>query len=180
MSQSEREVLWGRGFYTTDPGTLHRCVETNLYRVAKEMIAGGLVSVNARDRFDLTPLFYAAENGRLKIAQLLLANGADPNALNHRKELGGVSALTVAIQERHRMVARVLLVHGANPNGADREGWVPLVDAAGNGDIAAVRMLLKHGANRKLKDWLGNTALSTAKSHKYRSIVALLRDRGVK
>lgn len=90
-----------------------------------------------------TPLHLAARLGRLRIARLLLAGGADVN----RERFANEIALSDAIMENHADMVKLLLQAGANVNHQDSTGWTPLMWAADRdlGDIAT--LLLDAGAN---------------------------------
>lgn len=89
-----------------------------------------------------TALLFAAENGSVESARLLLAAGArvDDAAADGR------SALVTAVFAGHRDVATLLLDAGADPNAA-AAGYTPLHAAALRGDSDLVRALLARGAN---------------------------------
>jgi|GEM_PF-6728069 FOG: Ankyrin repeat len=159
--------------FASCPGTLHRAAEAGLIEIAQDLIMSHPNHVNARDRFDLTPLFYAAEHGHVEVARDLLANGAEPNALNDRDN-EGASALTMAVQEKHTEVARALLEYGASPDGLEDEPWIPLVKAVRNNDIATVTLLLNRGANPNLVDGYGSTAIGVARHRGFQEILDLL------
>lgn len=61
-------------------------------------------------------------------------------------------------------LCRVLLNHGADINAVTVNGETALMFAAKNAKSDVVAYLLKNGANAKLKDKSGNTALEYAKS----------------
>ena len=52
------------------------------------------------------------------------------------------------------------------------------MDASYNGHEALVRLLLERGADIKLREKFGDTALSIAREYNHASIVALLKARG--
>jgi ankyrin repeat protein len=108
----------------------------------------------------MTPLLYAARDGRTEIARMLLAAGADLN----QTEANGESPLLVAVSNGQIELALYLLQQGANPDAADGFGRTPLwsavdfrnLDAAeGSGTngvtrepvLALIRALLDRGAN---------------------------------
>jgi ankyrin repeat protein len=108
----------------------------------------------------MTPLLYAARDGRTDIARMLLAAGAAVN----QPEANGESPLLVAINNGQTELAQVLLEKGADPNATDGFGRAPLwsavdlrnLDAAeGSGTngvnrepvLQLIRTLLDHGAN---------------------------------
>lgn len=62
----------------------------------------------------------------------------------------------------------------SNPNNFDAQ----LLDAAANGDTAALQQLLQDGANIAAKDNTGRTALVAASLNGKAEMVSLLRDRG--
>jgi uncharacterized protein len=70
----------------------------------------------------MTALLYAARDGRLDIARLLVSAGADVN----QAEANKVTPLLIAIANDHLDVANFLLDHGANVNAADYWGRTPL------------------------------------------------------
>ena len=67
--------------------------------------------VNERDRYTLAPLHWAAMNGQRKMAELLLANGAD---INQRTRLNQ-TALELAQGHGHPALAEWLGAKGADP-----------------------------------------------------------------
>lgn len=70
----------------------------------------------------MSPLLYAARDGRLDIAQMLLAAGADVNQVEANK----ITPLQMAIENDHVELAKFLLDHGADINAADYWGRAPL------------------------------------------------------
>jgi ankyrin repeat protein len=79
----------------------------------------------------LTPLVFAARQGDLESAKLLLAAGADVNQVTEF----GWSALLTAIHNRYYRFATYLLEQGADPNLATKGGWNPLYIATDNRNI---------------------------------------------
>ncbi len=69
-----------------------------------------------------TPLLYAARDGRLEMAQMLVAAGADVNQVEANK----INPLQMAIENDHVAVAKFLLEHNADVNAADYWGRTPL------------------------------------------------------
>jgi ankyrin repeat protein len=107
----------------------------------------------------MTPLLYAARDGRLEIARMLVGAGANVRAM----EGNNTSALLIAIVNGQVGVARLLVEQGADVNTADGFGRTPLwgavdlrnLDFDGNGrngvDRAAtlelIGALLEKGAS---------------------------------
>ena len=108
----------------------------------------------------LSPLLYAARDGRLEIARMLLDAGADVNL----PDANDITPLLVAITNNHPDVARSLIDRGAGINASDWYGRTPLwaavetrnmdvdnatfengVDRAPFVDL--IRLLLERGAN---------------------------------
>lgn len=177
----------------------------------------------------LTPLLYAARDGRTDIARILLAAKADLK----KTDANGITPLIMAISNNHMETARfliengaeinvsdwygrtplwtsvevrnmdfdnasfknevdrkpvldmiqLLLERGADPNPRTKESipirrfmlrttgtleWVdftgqtPFLRAALAGDLAAMRLLLKHGADPKIATFAGTSALMAA------------------
>jgi ankyrin repeat protein len=108
-----------------------------------------------------TPLMYAARDGAMKTAAVLVERGADVNATDPDK----ATALVLAIINYHYDFAALLLDHGADPNIADTTGMAALFAAVDMHSLPwmfgrpenpppskvnafdLIEMLLKHGAN---------------------------------
>ena len=106
-----------------------------------------LTSSNPPDPIDVeqggyTPLLFAAMQGDLESARLLVAAGADVNDTSPF----GTSALVVAAHSGQGAVGRFLLEKGANPNAA-AAGYAPLHAAILLGDVELVKSLVAHGAD---------------------------------
>ena len=88
-----------------------------------------------------TPLLFAARQGDIDSARLLLAKDANVNDTAP----DGTSALVVATHSGHGTLATFLLDRGANPNAAEA-GYTALHAAALTGDLDLVAALLAHEA----------------------------------
>ena len=76
-------------------------------------------------RGGLTPLLFAARQGSLDAARVLLANGADANL----GDPDGISPMVLAIRNGHFDVAALLVEQGANVNAVDGAGRTALYAA---------------------------------------------------
>lgn len=85
----------------------------------------------AREAGGLTALVFAAREGDLATAELLLDAGAD---VNQTTEFGFTPLLT-ATQNRHYALGKFFLEHGADPNIRNKGGWSPLYIATDNRNI---------------------------------------------
>ena len=89
-----------------------------------------------------TPLLFAARQGDLESARLLVAAGADVDDAAPM----GTSTLVVAALSGHGALAAFLLESGADPNAADA-GYTAVHAAVLRGDPGLVTALMAHGAD---------------------------------
>jgi ankyrin repeat protein len=135
--------------------------------------------VKARTDDGYTPLHIAVHRGYEKATAVLLAGGADVNAVDARGSDPERSAkhtpLHLAVMAGKAGVAKLLLEKGAAVNAASKYGkYTPLHYAAGMGSVELVKLLLDHKANREAKDEDGRTPLDLAKAGKHTEVVRLL------
>jgi len=121
--------------------SIHNAAESgNLNRVRTLLNQG--MSVNLRDSFGYTPLYWAANKNRLNVVKELLNRGAKKNA----RDWFGHTALFAATRSGHLNVVKELLNRGANKNARDSSGHTPLHIAAHRGNLNIVKELLRRGA----------------------------------
>jgi uncharacterized protein len=127
-----------------------------------EVVVAGLVGSGGGG---LTALTFAAREGDLESARLLVDAGAD---INQTTEYGWTPLLT-ATNNRHYVLGKYLIEHGADVNKANKGSWTPLYIATDNRNIEGgdypvpkpdmdhlefIKVLLQHGAdpNARAKD----------------------------
>jgi ankyrin repeat protein len=125
---------------------------------------------------NLTPLHFAMSGANPKIVRRLVAGGADVMA----RDAMGLSPLHyAATQGKHssetmQALLAELLEGGIDINARDAEGWTPLHRAALWGSAGAVDALVEGGANVKVLNWSGETALDIAQQKNNAEVVGLL------
>lgn len=127
------------------------------------------------ETFEILPIHRAARNPDPRITQLLLEQGANPNA-------EGAYYETPLFSAANHEVAEVLLQYGANTEASNIAGETPLLSEAafGGGDRALIEDLLKYGADVSTHSNGGYNALHyLAGWEPDPAIVELFLDRGV-
>ncbi len=126
--------------------------------------------VNARTRYDSTPLFFACDRGHLEIARQLIERGADVNV---KDNFYNASALGWAMSKKHEPLVALLIEKGADASEA-------LYGSIQGGDPALFGMILEKA---KLTQATLDEALLVAtvlKNEKNAGMAKQLEDKGAK
>jgi len=117
------------------------------------------VNVDELSVNDWTALHAAADHGHTEIIQALVGAGANVNIRSDDDYL----PLHCAAISGYDQATRLLLESGSEKDAVDRaEGWTPLHHAVENHHLSVVKTLLAYGANTKIQDNEGDTALRVA------------------
>lgn len=162
-------------------------------------------NLNEKDKTGHTALMIAASNGRKEVVKILLENKVDINIKDDEGQSAlyyaligeqpsialslveqgaslddisgdGESALLVATTANaNDVMSLVIKKKPSLVNKASNFGTTPLMEAARFGSAKTVRLLLKAGANQKLKNQNGKTALDIATKAQNDAVVKLLK-----
>ena len=146
------------------------CYDKN-YAVVKLLLDCG-ANVNAEDDGRMRPLHRACLNSAIRVAELLLDNGADIDAVS---PLG--TALCLACGNRGMEMVQLLLGRGAKVNLGHPMDF-PLIRACQLGDIMIAQYLIDHGADINAADLLDGTPLTVACSRGHEAMARLLLQKG--
>ena len=133
--------------------------------------------VNAAQGDGMTALHWAAMNGDVEMAQVMIYAGAGVKALTR---LGAYTPLHLASQKGHGDVVSILLEAGADANALTTTGGgSPLHFAAASGDVETVSALIDAGAVLDVAEqqW-GHTPLVFAAAKNRADATRLLLERG--
>jgi ankyrin repeat protein len=163
----------------TGATALHRAVEHGHASLCSALVAASseralkLEVANGR----LIPLIAACAYKQEAVAKLLCTLGAD---INHT-DSHGFTALAAAANEGCdvSLLCFLLQQRGVNINGTDNKGNTAVALAAGRGNIAAVELLLAHGADASIKNLRGQCAMFAAVGRGHLHIVQLLLQHGL-
>ncbi|MSR36430.1 MAG: hypothetical protein EXR95_07275 [Gemmatimonadetes bacterium] len=132
--------------------------------------------VNAAQGDGMTALHWAAENGNVEMAQVLVTAGAGLEAVTRR---GFYTPLHVAAKAGRGAVVKALLDAGADANAQTEMGTTALHQAAGSGSAEAAAALLAKGAQIDAKEAMWEqTPLIFAASYDRPDVIKLLLAHG--
>lgn len=152
--------LLRRGFDPNTPSAqlqpaLTLALQKRSLKVAETLIAWRTIEVNQLNPDSESPLMLAALHGHLRLAEQLIARGADVNKT-------GWTPLHYAATGGHVELIRLLLEHHAYIDAESPNGTTPLMMAAYYGNPAVTLLLLEEGADPTLKNQKGLTAYDFA------------------
>jgi polar amino acid transport system substrate-binding protein len=134
---------------------LHLAMLEGSLKVAKTLLDLSGTKVDTRSKNDETPLMIAALKGHTSFAKRLIARGADVNKT-------GWTPLHYAATGGHVEMIKLLLDEHAYIDTESPNKSTPLMMAAEYGSEAAVTLLLKEGADPRVKNQLGLNAADFA------------------
>ncbi len=153
----------------TARGDIFRAIEDGDLPWARAIISADPEAVRRPDGRGETPLHWAAQMGRLKLAVFLVRRGARVDIKNKYRQ----QPIHMAVWCPAVLV--FLLQKGADPNARDMDGLTPLHWAAWLGRAASAKILLDHGARPDLKDAAGRTPLDLARQNGHQEVIKLLQ-----
>lgn len=124
-----------------------------------------------------TPLHLACYFGHRETAEALLDAGADVLAVSRNSECNlPINAAAAGPRaDRRPDIIRLLVARGCPVDGrGSPSGHTPLHEAAYNGDLPVVRVLLQAGADRSLRTAEGQTAKEIAGQHGRHEVAGFL------
>ncbi|KAF1762040.1 hypothetical protein GCK72_010302 [Caenorhabditis remanei] len=151
---------------------IHTLILSNLIYVAEVYLTHGGSSSDS-DAHGRTCVHVVSSTNDVAAAKMLKRiGGVNFEAVDR----GGRTALMTAVWSRHVAISVFLLdCCAVDPNRIDRQGATALSIAAQIGDRDLVNLLLKFGAEPKIKDSMGRTAMDVALISGNDSIVSLLQ-----
>jgi len=109
-----------------------------------------------------TALIYGIRDGKFRVAEYLLGQGANPNLADRQ----GFAPLHLATARNDAKLVRCLLDHGAAVNARTAgHGRTSLLIAAMSGFAEMVKILLEAGANPSVPDNVGKIPLERAREY---------------
>lgn len=131
--------------------------------------------INAYGADGHTPLGLVCYFGHEGVAAYLIEQGADVNrASQNAQQVRPLHAAAASGPKGHFGIVKLLVEHGAEVNAVQADGFMPLHEAAQNGDRAMVELLLDHGAEPAARSAKGLTAADYAREGGHTEIAALL------
>lgn len=119
-------------------------------------------------------LWAAAQDGDVAGIEAALAAGADLEGIDFGENRNGRRALNYAALNNQPAAIEALLAAGANIESQNRTRFTPLHHAAEAGAIEAIKILLKHGADKKAKMYRGGIPQQIAEFKGHREAALLL------
>ncbi len=136
-------------------------------KVAKALIDAPGIKLNQLNPYDENALMIAALQGDLDLVKLMVEKGAEVNK-------PGWTPLSYAATKGHTDIVAYLLEHHAYIDAEAPNGSTPLMMAAYFGYDSTVKLLLEEGADPRLKNKLGFSALDLAVREGHKNIADML------
>ncbi len=149
--------------------------ESRDHETLRTLLSEG-ADVNSAAGDGMSALHWAAYQGDVEMAELLLFAGANSSATTR---LVGFTPLLLAAKAGHASMIELLLGARADTEDRTSTGTTALMFAAASGSVDAVRFLLDAGADANATESTGGQSpLMFAAAHGRRDVIALLTSRG--
>ncbi|XP_065896556.1 ankyrin repeat family A protein 2-like isoform X1 [Dysidea avara] len=124
----------------------------------------------------LTWLLKACLSGRTDMVKLLLANGANPQALSRDKDSTLILATFASCHQKcsNNEIIEMLANTGVNMNHVNKKGYSALSIAAANGNMPLVTTLMHYGGDPSIPDNNGTLPANLASSFGHYDVAELL------
>ena len=129
--------------------------------------------VNAYSRDGFFPLGLAAFFGSPETVRLLLARGADVTQVARNPMR--IQAIHAAVAGRSREAVELIVEAGAPINAQQHKGWTALHEVVNKKDVELTRYFLAHGADPKVQNDDGKSAIGLAAEQGSQDILKLLK-----
>lgn len=154
------------------PNALHDVAHDGSTECTASLLEGGLIEINSKTPDGSTALMLTTIPCFLRIARMLLKNGADVSMANDN----GYTSLSISAQHGYTALTKVLMERGADIEAVPSLGSTPLDLAAAGGHVQVIQMFVKEGCNIDSRSYDGTTPLySAAAAGNLQAIVTLLR-----
>ena len=127
-------------------------------------------SVDCRNTTGRTPLMNAALKGNVQVVKSIIKREADPSLMDNR----GLNTLHYATQGGNTDIISLIHTHLPNIDSKTREGDTPLMLAALNGKLRAVKWFLERGATVACEEKRGWNTLHHAAQGGDTDIISLI------
>jgi ankyrin repeat protein len=149
--------------YVVAAEPVHEAAKRGDVEEVKRLIAAGTsvgaLGSSAQEDVVATPLHFASLMGRDAVVELLLASGADVDAVDRDY---GIVPVHVAAMNGHAETVELLVDRGADLNRAAKDGATPLHFAGEGRNVGVIKWLAARGADLTLGNWAGVTPLHLA------------------
>ena len=133
--------------------------------------------VNSRGGYYVTPLVAALAGNHFQTAELLHRNGADPNVRGN----GETTPLQSAAYHGNLRIVQELIKYNADINAKDPKGETAIYDTSRGHTLDCpniVRLLLEHGADVNVRQYIGLTPLHRASMDGALEVARVLLEHG--
>ncbi|KXJ82070.1 hypothetical protein RP20_CCG016017 [Aedes albopictus] len=151
---------------------LHRATENSNYTVVSEMIKCGYKNIDSKNEHGQTAVHLACLYAEANILEKLIEGGAN---INNRDTQGNTPLHYACRKSDGLEMVRLLVNAGTNVQARNKEtGWVPLHDAAANGNLVIVQELLAIPVPHMPRTSYGELPVDLAKEKGHTAIVEFL------
>ena len=145
-------------YHGTYDGTVLACAARDGHNAVVDVLISHGASINTRNRWGHTPLFWGVDSGSETVVKSLLQAGAFVDA----KALKSQTCLHIAADGGWEGMVRLLLCNGASLDVIDDQGRTPLFSAVKSESVNIVNMMLDKGASTDVRDHEGWTPIKYA------------------